>query len=72
MGDKRKTKVNKLHKGDKVVMHDCMEAHGRENVVWECICDSHEMCGSEVVFLKGYSGSFDTEFLRKVKEIKEK
>ena len=59
-------KVNKLYKGDKVVMHDCMEAHGRENVVWECICDSYEMCSTEVVFLKGYSGSFDTEFLRKV------
>lgn len=59
-------KVNKLYKGDKVVMHDCMEAHGRENVVWECICDSYEMCGTEVVFLKGYSGSFDAEFLRKV------
>lgn len=63
-------KVNKLYKGDKVVMHDCMEAHDRENVVWECTSDSYEMCGSEVVFLKGYSGSFDTEFLSKVKDSK--
>jgi hypothetical protein len=62
--------VNKLLKGDKVVMHDCMEARGRENIVWECTCDSFEICGSEVVFLKGYSGCFDTDFLKKVEEIK--
>ena len=62
----KKIKVNRLYKGDKVVMHDCMEAHGREDVVWECICDSYEMCGSEVVFLKEYSGAFSTEFLKKV------
>jgi len=28
-------KVNKLYKGDKVVMHVCTEAHSRENVVLE-------------------------------------
>lgn len=63
-----KRKVNKLYKGDKVKMHDCMEARGQEDVIWECVSDSYEMCGLEVVFLKGYSGSFDTEYLTKIKE----
>lgn len=62
---KKKT-VNKLKKGDKVVMFGCLEAHGREDKVWTCKTDSYEMCGTEVVMLEGYSGSFDTYFLKKV------
>ena len=60
--------INKLKKGDKVVMHDCMEARGREDIVWECTTDSYQLCGSEVVMLKNYSGSFCTEFLKKINE----
>jgi hypothetical protein len=60
----KKRETLKFKKGDKVVMHTCMEAYGREDKVWTCVCDSYERCGSEVVFLEGYSGAFATEFLK--------
>ena len=55
-----------LMKGDKVVMHTCMEAKGHEGRIWECECDSWDNYGTELVMLKGFSGGFDTEYLQKV------
>lgn len=59
---------NVLFKGDKVKMVDCLEARGREDVVWTCQTDSFKSCsGHEVVFLENFSGYFLTEFLQRVK-----
>lgn len=46
-------KVNKLFKGDKVVMHDCMEAHGRENV-WKWL--GEETPGSGIAGFVSFIG----------------
>ncbi|MCG8883168.1 hypothetical protein G1L02_08345 [Tenacibaculum finnmarkense] len=54
--------------GDKVVMFDCMEAKHPNNYgkVWECESDSfkRDEKSVEVVFLKGFSGSFHCRFLQ--------
>lgn len=57
-----------LRKGDRVVMHTCMESKGENfGKIWTCRTDSFKNdAGDEVVFLDGFSGSFDTEFLQPV------
>jgi hypothetical protein len=57
-----------LRKGDRVVMHTCMESKGENfGKIWTCRTDSFKNdAGNEVVFLDGFSGSFDTEFLQPV------
>ena len=63
--------LKKFKTGDKVVMFDCMEANASVNYgkVWECESDSfkREVRSREVVFLKGYSGSFWCKYLQLVK-----
>ena len=58
----------KLKKGDKVVMHTCLESKGKYlGKVWTCETDSFKNDAEiEVVFLEGFSGSFHTEFLQPV------
>lgn len=59
----------KLKKGDKVVMHTCLESKGKNlGKVWTCHTDSFKCeAGIEVVFLEGFSGFFHTKFLQPVK-----
>lgn len=59
----------KLKKGDKVVMHTCLESKGKNlGKVWTCRTDSFKCeAGIEVVFLEGFSGFFYTKFLQPVK-----
>ncbi|MCD8435858.1 hypothetical protein LNJ03_11195 [Tenacibaculum dicentrarchi] len=61
-------------KGDKVMMFNCMEAMGYDNSgkIWECESDSSKKNknSDELVFLKGYSGSFCCRFLVEVGTIK--
>ena len=62
--------VNRLEKGDKVVMHTCMEAEVHDGKIWTCRTDE-EIRGAGVyeqrlVFLEGLSGSFATQYLQKV------
>ena len=59
----------KLKKGDKVVMHTCLESKGKNlGKVWTCHTDSFKCeAGIEVVFLEGFSGFFYTKFLQPVK-----
>ena len=59
----------KLKKGDKVVMHTCLESKGKNlGKVWTCHTDSFKCeAGIEVVFLEGFSGFFCTKFLQPVK-----
>jgi hypothetical protein len=58
----------KLRKGDKVVMHTCMEAPYHHGRIWTCQTDEFEANGREygLVFLEGFSGSFATEYLQYV------
>jgi len=55
-----------LKKGDKVIMHTCLEAEKQEGKIWTCETDEYEMCGSRVVMLEDYSGCFSARFLHKV------
>ena len=58
-----------LNKGDKVVMHTCMEAEFHEGIVWNVSYEEFTRKGygqHSIVFLEGFSGSFSTEYLRKV------
>ncbi|MBD8521831.1 hypothetical protein [Lysinibacillus fusiformis] len=56
-----------INKGDKVVMHTCMEAQFHEGIVWDVSYDEFTRNGQHpVVFLEGFSGSFAVEYLRKV------
>jgi len=62
--------LSKLKKGDKVVMHTCMEHDNPKyyGKVWTCKSDAfrhkgHDYCS---IFLEGFSGSFSTEFLQLV------
>ena len=59
----------KLKKGDKVVMHTCLESKGKNlGKIWTCHTDSFKCeAGIEVVFLEGFSGFFYTKFLQPVK-----
>jgi hypothetical protein len=59
----------KLKKGDKVVMHTCMEADSHDGHIWTCRTDERKLQESHnytVVWLEGYSGCFKSEFLQKV------
>lgn len=59
-----------LKKGDKVVMHSCGEAEfpKYKGKIWECEDNSFmSKSGCEVVFLKGFSGTFITKYLQIVK-----
>ena len=60
-------KTATFNKGEKVVMHTCGEAGVYKGKVWECQTDSYkDRGGSDVVFLKGFSGCFSSKFLQKV------
>lgn len=63
---RKKKGANVLLKGDKVVMHTCIEARHYEGKIWECECDSWDNYGNELVMLKGFSGGFWTKYLQKV------
>lgn len=61
-----------LKKGDKVVMHTCMESESPENEgkIWTVASDE-ELYGKgkyaqKLVFLDGFSSKFDCEYLQKV------
>lgn len=58
----------KLKKGDKVVMHTCIESKGKNfGKVWTCETDSFRCeAGIEVVYLEGFSGFFSTLYLQPV------
>jgi phosphotransferase system IIA component len=59
--------VELLKKGDKVVMHSCIEAKEENGKVFTCITDEQKFKdGDMVVFLDNYSGSFLTKYLQKV------
>lgn len=59
-----------LKKGDKVVMHTCLEAETYNGKIWTCAADERikgEGCYIQrVVFLEGLSACFNTEFLQKL------
>lgn len=58
-----------LKKGDKVVMHTCIEAEQHDGNIWTCQTDEqklHPKHDYTVVWLEGYSGAFDTMFLQRV------
>jgi hypothetical protein len=58
-----------LKKGEKVVMHSCIEAKIPEynGKIWTCKTDSFtDKANLEVVFLEGFSGYFFCKFLQKV------
>jgi hypothetical protein len=59
-----------LKKGDKVVMHTCIEAKNPKNYgkIWTCRTDEQKVTWTNpnVVWLDGYSGAFSVEFLQKV------
>ena len=68
--------LKNFKKEDKVVMFDCMEANHPDNYgkVWECETDSFQRDSKlpknkvpEIVFLKGFSGSFWCKYLQLVK-----
>lgn len=60
-----KNKTNTLKKGDKVIMINCGEANFYKGKIWECETHSFSQIGNELVFLKGFSGSFLTKYLVK-------
>ena len=72
MTDDNYIKVNRTEtfkKGDKVVMHSCIEAQlpDHNGKIWTCQTDSFLSKGNEdFVFLEGFSGSFSTEYLQRV------
>lgn len=60
-------KTRTFSKGDKVYMHNCMEANIPKNKdkTWVCKTDSYlDINGQDVVFLEGYSGYFSVKFLK--------
>lgn len=61
--------VKPLKKGDKVVMHTCMEAEAHDGTIWTCTTDEfkhHPKHDYTVIMLDGFSGSFQTEYLQKI------
>ncbi|WP_214873376.1 hypothetical protein [Exiguobacterium sp. s140] len=61
--------ATKLKKGDRVVMHTCLEAEKYDGKIWTCESDEfkhHSSHDFTVIMLNGFSGSFATEFLQKV------
>ncbi|WP_054029204.1 hypothetical protein [Bacillus sp. FJAT-28004] len=66
--EKRHAALSTLKKGDKVVMHTCVEASNPNYLgkVWTCKTDAfrhkgHNYCS---IFLEGFSGSFSADFLQ--------
>lgn len=62
-------KSSTFKKGDKVVMHTCIEASmdKYKGKIWTCKTDSYTDKGKEdVVFLDGFSGCFSSRFLQLV------
>ncbi|NFF66813.1 hypothetical protein FDF69_07865 [Clostridium sporogenes] len=56
-----------LKRGDKVVMHTCLEAEAYNGKVWTCGSDEFkENSNDNCVWLEGFSSKFCTEFLQKV------
>ena len=68
-----KNRTDTLIKGDKVVMHTCIEATlpNYKDKIWVCETDSYLNKSTyediELVFLKGFSGCFATKFLTLIK-----
>lgn len=66
--------VEPLKKGDRVVMHTCIEARNPKNYgkVWTCKVDEYEqgegVYHQSLIFLDGFSGSFMTKYLQKVND----
>ncbi|MFC0331695.1 hypothetical protein ACFOLF_12335 [Paenibacillus sepulcri] len=60
--------MEKLQKGDKVVMHTCVESKNPKYAgkIWNVTSDQFEQSGHFSVMLEGFSGSFATEFLQRV------
>lgn len=58
-----------IKKGDSVIMVNCYEAdHDKySGKIFKVITDPQKMCGSDVVWLEGYSGCFDLDCLKKIK-----
>jgi hypothetical protein len=58
----------KLKKGDKVVMHSCMEAEAHNGKIWICQDDqfTSRYNEQEVIFLEGFAGYFSVSYLQKV------
>ncbi|MEK5166014.1 hypothetical protein NYE69_27210 [Paenibacillus sp. FSL R5-0527] len=67
MSKRTKPKPSGLKPGNQVVMHSCYEARKEKYAgkVWTVDSEPWDLCGSEVVRLKGYNGGFATEFLKK-------
>lgn len=64
--------MKNFKEGDKVVMFNCMEANHPSNYgkIWECESDSYKsksISDTELVFLKGFSGSFSCKYLQLIK-----
>lgn len=57
-----------IHIGDKVVMHTCYEAEVYDGKLWTVTTEPRMMCGTWVVWLEGFSGCFDCQYLQVVKE----
>jgi len=59
-----------LKKGNKVVMHTCIEAEKYNGKIWTCKTDEYikgeGIYKQNLVFLEGFSGCFSTEYLQKV------
>jgi len=49
--------------GTKVRMVNCLEAEEAGDKIWTTRSEPWEMCGTQVVLLKGKSGGFDTSCL---------
>lgn len=63
----QENKTETFKKGDKVVMHTCLEAgfDVYKDKIWTCLTDSFLDRGKEeVVFLTGFSGYFSAKFLK--------
>ena len=63
----QENKTKTFKKGDKVVMHTCLEASipKYNSRVWTCLTDSYLDRGKqEVVFLECFSGCFSVQFLK--------
>lgn len=61
--------VKPLKKGEKVVMHTCIEAESHDGVIWTCKSNEfkhHPNHDYTVIMLEGFSGSFQTEYLQRV------
>lgn len=66
MAKKSKVKLVNWPIGTHVRMVNCYEAGKYADKVWVTCSEPWEMCGSQVVLLKGKSGGFDTSCLEVV------